>query len=299
MILIRKLWISSVFLAVLSDVGAIWVDVGEDEHVLLRGDDVTLPCSFQSDTPKLAVVTWSVVGSQPGDQKKVMLTYYFATNQTDVSPEYEGRVFMVANASREKTYLRLTSVTMEDDKTYECRVQIPGDEEGKQTDTTRLVIGVPVSTPICDIQGTVRPGENINLTCFSEEGTPPPSYRWERGYIAVGHRRRFLDHGTTRNGGLLSMYNISEESSGLYHCISRNIVRMSSCTVNLRVLPDSERKISSIPFLAGVFTGVAARAAVEVAGVAAGTLESVASAAGSVLLGDGNNDGGQAAPKGP
>lgn len=34
------------------------------------------------------------------------------------------------------------------------------------------------SKPICNIQGTATYGQNINLTCVSEEGSPPPTYKW-------------------------------------------------------------------------------------------------------------------------
>ena len=42
---------------------------------------------------------------------------------------------------------------------------------------------VAPSIPICKIQGKVEYGENINLTCLSEEGLPKSTYKWEgRGF---------------------------------------------------------------------------------------------------------------------
>lgn len=38
---------------------------------------------------------------------------------------------------------------------------------------------VAPSTPICKIQGKAEYGQNINLTCVSEEGSPPPTYKWD------------------------------------------------------------------------------------------------------------------------
>ena len=35
------------------------------------------------------------------------------------------------------------------------------------------------SKPICKIQGKAEYGQNINLTCLSEEGSPPPTYKWD------------------------------------------------------------------------------------------------------------------------
>lgn len=38
---------------------------------------------------------------------------------------------------------------------------------------------VAPSVPVCAIQGKAQYGQNINLTCKSEEGSPPPTYKWE------------------------------------------------------------------------------------------------------------------------
>lgn len=39
-----------------------------------------------------------------------------------------------------KADLKLYSITLTDNKVFECRVQIPGDDEGKLADTARLVV---------------------------------------------------------------------------------------------------------------------------------------------------------------
>lgn len=38
---------------------------------------------------------------------------------------------------------------------------------------------VAPSVPNCAIEGKAQYGQNINLTCKSEEGSPPPTYKWE------------------------------------------------------------------------------------------------------------------------
>lgn len=294
MILTQKCFFFSVFLAVLSDVGAIYVDIREDEHQALRGDTVTLTCNFQTKTTPttVAVISWSAKGTQPTDQEALILTYYSPMKVTDIKSSYHGRVIHLADFSTGKAFLRLSSVTVEDDKIYECRVMIPGDDEGKPADTTRLVVNVAVSDPICGIQGTVRQGENVNLTCHSEEGSPPISYKWEKWH-KMGFRRSFMEPTAVQNGGVLSLSDISNETSGQYVCISSNKIRTSTCHINLTV--PAEAKPNSFLFgaVAGAVAGVVAGTVAGAAGVFAGAVETVVSTADKVILGNVNHDGGQ------
>lgn len=43
-----------------------------------------------------------------------------------------------------------------------------------------FVFTVAPSRPVCKVKGTAEYGHNINLTCVSEEGSPTPTYKWER-----------------------------------------------------------------------------------------------------------------------
>ncbi|XP_029950774.1 cell surface A33 antigen-like [Salarias fasciatus] len=313
MFLNQKLWIFTVFLAVLSGVSAINVHISKENYEVLKGDSATLTCTFQSTiTPQLAIISWSAVGTQPDDQEVLIITHYYPMKRTDVKPAYAGRFLLNVDVLRGKAMLRLSSVTSADDKIYECRVLIPGDDEGKSAATTRLVVNEPVSKPVCGIQGTVRSGENINLTCHSEKGSPPPSYRWERWHESVGSKRRFMAHTTTQNGGVLSLYDISNDTSGLYYCMSWNKIRTSTCEVHLSVLLDDSPGSDVFGAVGGAVAGVAGAAAGAVAGVAgaaaraaagaaagaagaasgaaAGVLVSIASVADKIILGDGNNN---------
>jgi len=39
---------------------------------------------------------------------------------------------------------------------------------------------VAPSQPVCKVVGTAEYGHDISLTCVSEEGSPSPTYKWER-----------------------------------------------------------------------------------------------------------------------
>ncbi|KAM8763414.1 cell surface A33 antigen-like [Acanthopagrus schlegelii] len=93
------------------------------------------------------------------------------------------------------------------------------------------------STPICKIQGKAEYGQNINLTCLSKEGSPPPTYKWESR--DVRNMPRVPDPRTTDKGGILSLISISRETSGFYICTSSNKIRSATCSVTLSVMPPS------------------------------------------------------------
>ncbi|XP_017159613.1 cell surface A33 antigen-like [Poecilia reticulata] len=229
-----------------SAVAAIKVDIPKDQYEFARGDNITLPCTFQSalSSPALAVVTWS-------DEANVIITYYHPNGVTDIKPEYQGRVSVDANVNggTGKADLKLSSITMADNKKYECQVQIPRDNVGKDADTAALTVLVAPSKPICKIEGTASYGQNISLICYSEEGSPPPTYKWN-SYDAQNNPR-VLPPKTTAKEGTLSLYNITKETSGFYICISENKIRSASCNLTVTVLPPTMMNIGSTAAIIG------------------------------------------------
>uniref|UniRef100_A0A3P9Q547 Glycoprotein A33 (transmembrane), paralog a n=1 Tax=Poecilia reticulata TaxID=8081 RepID=A0A3P9Q547_POERE len=228
-----------------SAVAAIKVDIPKDQYEFARGDNITLPCTFQSalSSPALAVVTWS--------DENVIITYYHPNGVTDIKPEYQGRVSVDANVNggTGKADLKLSSITMADNKKYECQVQIPRDNVGKDADTAALTVLVAPSKPICKIEGTASYGQNISLICYSEEGSPPPTYKWN-SYDAQNNPR-VLPPKTTAKEGTLSLYNITKETSGFYICISENKIRSASCNLTVTVLPPTMMNIGSTAAIIG------------------------------------------------
>ncbi|XP_019742540.1 cell surface A33 antigen-like [Hippocampus comes] len=233
-------------------VGALQVSIPEDRYEYARGDNVTLPCSFQSTftRPPLVVISWSVEGLEANADEKVIATYYSAGALTDIKEAYKKHVSMDVDLATGKGNLKISSITLADNKEFECRVQIPGDTEGTLFDTVRLVVLVAPSTPICKIQGKPQYGQNINLTCHSEEGSPPPKYEWTSlNARSVPHKK---DPRTTDIGGILSLFNITKETSGYYTCTSSNKIRSASCNITLTVMPASMNIGSTAGIIAGV-----------------------------------------------
>lgn len=53
------------YLPALSGVGAVQVNIPDNQYEFARGDNITLPCNFvPSVNPTLVILTWSVEGKQ-------------------------------------------------------------------------------------------------------------------------------------------------------------------------------------------------------------------------------------------
>ncbi|CAL9701250.1 unnamed protein product [Knipowitschia caucasica] len=252
---VRLFSLTSACLALISSVLTLDVVIPKDQYEFARGDNITLPCNFKSTLSvlPLVIISWTAEGVDEGEDV-LMLTHYTPPGTTDYKNQYEGRVELDANAATGKADLRLSSITLDDNRRFVCRVQIPGDDEGTPSDVARLVVLVAPSPPICKIQGKAEYGQNINLTCHSKEGSPPPTYSWEDR--DVRNMPRVRDPRTTDKGGILALYNISKETSGYYTCTSRNKIRSASCNITLTVMPPS--MMGSVGQTAGIVAGAVA-----------------------------------------
>ncbi|XP_004543475.3 cell surface A33 antigen [Maylandia zebra] len=241
---------------VLTGVGAIDVTMPQSQYEFARGDNITLPCSFKSainiNTAEAVVITWTALALEPNVKDATILTYYYPIKKTGITPPYKGRVSLDVDVLNGKANLKLSSISLADNKDFECHVQIPDDEDGNQAASARLVVLVAPSTPVCKIQGTAQYGQDITLSCLSAEGSPPPTYSWERRNVQ--NQPVPQPPKTTDKDGILSLYNISKDTSGYYICTSRNKIRFATCNLTLAVMPPS-MNIASTPALIGGVVG--------------------------------------------
>lgn len=249
--------LTTVFLTCLmvSGVSALVVTIPKQLYEHARGDNITLPCTFKTklQAPPLVIISWSVEGTQANAEETLILTYYYPSKVLDVKANYEGRVALDVDIKAEKANLKISSITLKDNKVFECRVQIPGDDEGSPAETTRLVVLVAPSTPICKIEGKAIYGQDIKLTCHSEEGSPSPVYKWEsRDVRNLPRDPRAPVTRSEESKGVLSLFNITRETSGYYTCTSSNKIRSATCNITLSVMPPSMNVGSTAGIIAGV-----------------------------------------------
>ncbi|XP_035761651.1 glycoprotein A33 (transmembrane), paralog a [Neolamprologus brichardi] len=241
---------------VLTGVRAIDVTMPQTQYESARGDNITLPCSFKSainiNTAEAVVITWTAMALEANVKDATILTYYYPLKKTGITPAYKGRVSLDVDVLNGKADLKLSSISLVDNKDFKCHVLIPDDEEGNQDASARLVVLVAPSTPVCKIQGTAQYGQDITLSCLSAEGSPPPTYSWERHNVQ--NQPVPQPPKTTDKDGILSLYNISKDTSGYYICTSRNKIRFATCNLTLAVMPPS-MNIASSPAIIGAAVG--------------------------------------------
>ncbi|RVE58231.1 hypothetical protein OJAV_G00207120 [Oryzias javanicus] len=231
------------------------VSIPELEYTVAKGQDVELTCNFN---PAVSIasnflLTWDAYPDVAGAPLKTVASY-FLNSPVDIAPNYEGRASLEVSIERKTSSLRLTGVTMKDSRTYQCSVKISGDDEGTTAATTSVLVLEPPSPPICRIQGKVEYYHNINVTCVSEEGSPKPVYTWTT--FSVENIPRQFPPKTTQKDGVLSLYNISRETSGYFICTSKNSIDVASCNVTLAVVPGSMNFGATAGIIGGVLAGL-------------------------------------------
>ncbi|XP_052559368.1 cell surface A33 antigen isoform X2 [Tympanuchus pallidicinctus] len=161
---------------------------------------------------------------------------------------YENRLHFTGDVNSGDISITINEVTMEDNGTYVCSVRLR-DDPPRQSALTSLFVLIAPSKPECKIVGTAEYGQTINLTCFSHEGSPKPTYTWQS--FSVQNEPRVLE---TTNGEQITLKNISADTSGFYICTSTNSVGKEFCNMTVSVVPPS----MNIALYAGIAGGVLA-----------------------------------------
>ncbi|XP_076838726.1 cell surface A33 antigen-like isoform X2 [Brachyhypopomus gauderio] len=188
------------------------------------------------------------------DSDLIITTLYYnkppGISSLDTSDEYKDRATLNYSILQGTANLVLNSVIPMDTRVYKCKVQIPGDTTGKQMDSTKLLVLMAPSIPKCAIQGKAEFYQNISLSCYSDEGTPTPTYKWTS--FDNANKPRPNPPKSTDVNGVLSLYNISTDNSGYFICTSTNKIRSNSCNLTLTVTAPSMNVASTAGIIGGV-----------------------------------------------
>ncbi|CAB1436722.1 unnamed protein product [Pleuronectes platessa] len=247
----RKLFL---ILTVLPCCRSLEVSIPEPEYMVARGGDVALTCSFipaRTDFNTI-VLRWDVDPEEINAPMESVATY-FVNNPIDIAPAFEGRATLEVDLQNRVSTLTLKKVTIRDSRRFQCNVLIPNDDEGNTAASTSLLVLVPPSPPVCSINGRAEYWNDISLTCSSEEGSPQPVYEWKS--FDVRNAPRAFPPKTTEKDGVLSLFNISRETSGIFTCTSTNRVGTASCNFTLAVTPGGMSEGSVAGIAVGVLAG--------------------------------------------
>ncbi|KAM3607267.1 uncharacterized protein V6R79_004651 [Siganus canaliculatus] len=215
-----------------------------------------MTCSFRpaKSIDAILIINWEAY-PQNSEGTVVNVATFYLNQPVDVAPSYEGRATLEVDVNGRQSTLSLTQVTMQDSRRYQCNVMIPNDDEGTTSATTSLLVLEPPSVPICKVQGTAEYYHDISLTCLSEEGSPKPVSEWTS--YSVENIQRPFPPKTTEKDGVLSLINITAQTSGFFICTSTNRIGSASCNLTLSVMPPGMNLGYTIPIVAGVLIGVA------------------------------------------
>ncbi|MCI4378255.1 hypothetical protein PGIGA_G00213880 [Pangasianodon gigas] len=234
------------------------VSIPQSTYEVARGDEVIITCTFQpkNTVNRLIVISWTGEPDGSLDDEGISFgTFYSDDNHVDINAMYEGKAQIESDVNQKVSKLLLKHATLRESRRIKCLVQIPGDTEGQTSDTTSLVVLVAPSDPVCKIKGTAEYGQNINLTCVSEEGSPAPTYQW-KSYDVKNVQRPFPSK-TTDKDGVLSLFNVSMDTSGYYICTSTNKIRSAMCNLTLSVMPPTMQIGATAGIIGGCVAGIA------------------------------------------
>ncbi|XP_058042478.1 cell surface A33 antigen [Ahaetulla prasina] len=234
--------------AVIAAVHAVSVSGPSKAVQVKRGNNITLPCNFEStSTETTDFVSWrgKPLGS---DHMEVLAKKSFDGTERYI-PAYEGRLKFSNNFEKGDAGITLYEVTMQDNGTYECLVEIRNIFPSKSVEVELSVLVEP-SNPVCKIIGNPEYGQNINLTCNSVEGFPEPKYTWQ-SYDMQNQSRPLQGIAV---GGMLMLKNVSINTTGYYICLSQNSIGQNQCNITVAIRPPS----MNIALYAGIIGGILA-----------------------------------------
>ncbi|MBN3286412.1 GPA33 protein, partial [Polyodon spathula] len=180
-------------------------------------------------------VHWARLAKNPEDPASKILDYYYPANELDINAKYEGRVGFVSKPETGDVSIYISKVTLEDNGFVECAVNIAKDKDGVNTRATNLLVLVAPSTPLCSLEGKAEYGQDIRLKCVSEEGSPPPVYKWTN--YDVQNTLRPDPPKSKQENGMMTLVNVSMDTSGFFICTSSNKIRSASCNITVAVMP--------------------------------------------------------------
>uniref|UniRef100_A0A4W4DSG7 Ig-like domain-containing protein n=1 Tax=Electrophorus electricus TaxID=8005 RepID=A0A4W4DSG7_ELEEL len=187
------------------------------------GENATLPCHYQfrPQTGQTLDIEWIL--QKPNFKQRVVIVY------TNDDPA--GRLSFSGDYLNGDASLLITDLQLSDSSEYHCKVKTGGKYLWSQVN---LVVLVKPSKPRCWMEGRLLEGSDVRLSCKSADGSEPINYKWER----------VLDKGKNagklpplalvgENPEIVTLRNLTQESSGAYRCTASNDVGEESCIIEV------------------------------------------------------------------
>ncbi|XP_026854309.2 F11 receptor, tandem duplicate 1 [Electrophorus electricus] len=181
-------------------------------HVTVKENSgADLKCDYSADFGSLPRVEWKFQNYK-GSQS---LIYY----DGQITAPYKVRFSQYPGG------LRIEKTVRTDTGDYSCEVSGNG---GYAEITIKLTVLVPPSVPISRIPTSVTTGQNVLLTCFDKEGSPPCTYKWYKDNTPLPEdptkfpNFQNMTYKMNAQNGNLEFPSVSKAATGNYFCEASN-----------------------------------------------------------------------------
>ncbi|XP_064157929.1 CXADR-like membrane protein isoform X1 [Anguilla rostrata] len=235
----------SLFLVLLSLLAA-WA---QTEMKRVVGDNATLPCHHQFWGPESQTLDIEWLLQKPNSKQRVVITY-FGGKVYDPNENQQSRLSFAGDYLKGDASLLIGDLMLTDSGEYSCKVKTGGKYHWSTVD---LIVLVKPSKPRCWMEGRLLEGSSVKLSCKSADGSDPIQYRWDR----------VLDKGKSvgklpaqaridlKNPEIVTLQNLTQESSGVYRCTASNDVGEENCLIEVTM-----HYVRGIGVVAGAVVGV-------------------------------------------
>lgn len=233
----------SLFLALLCLLSA----EAQTEMKKVVGDNATLPCHHQFWPSDSLDIEWLV--QKPNSKQKVIITFFGGqvyTNEAESSRLSFAGDYLSGDAS-----LLISDLLLSDSGEYYCKVKTGGKYHWSQVN---LIVLVKPSKPECRMDGNgLLEGSDVKLSCKSSDGSDPISYKWER-VLDKGRSMGKLPNLALidlKNPEIVTLRNLTMDSTGVYRCTASNDVGEENCTIEVTM-----QHVRDVGKLAGAVVGI-------------------------------------------
>lgn len=212
------------------------------------GDNATLPCHHQFPSSNSLDIEWLL--QKPNSKQKVIITFFGGQVYTEGTGAEASRLSFAGDYLSGDASLLISDLQLSDTGEYYCKVKTGGKYHWSQVN---LIVLVKPSKPKCWMDGKLLEGSDVKLSCKSSDGSDPINYKWER----------VLDKGKSlgklpnlalidlKNPEIVTLRNLTMDSTGVYRCTASNDVGEENCTIEVTM-----QHVRDVGMVAGAVVGI-------------------------------------------
>ncbi|XP_034023918.1 CXADR-like membrane protein [Thalassophryne amazonica] len=195
------------------------------------GDNATLPCHHQFWQSNSLDIEWLL--QKPNSKQKVIITFFGGQVYTNEATGSEAsRLSFAGEYLNGDASLLISDLLESDSGEYYCKVKTGGKYHWSQV---KLIVLVRPSKPECLMESRLVEGSDVKLSCKSNDGSDPISYKWER-VLDKGKSLGKLPNMALidlKNPEIVTLRNLTIDSTGVYRCTASNDVGEESCIIEV------------------------------------------------------------------